>query len=334
MGNMKTQLCWPTPQGASRDPNFPEFIFGDITDPATGLLFNMQEQETSSVSLLVPSFSHMDFSLEGSQVMPVTPKILEGRVDLGDLASYVIPSFQDLVDLLLREGVVPAELIAEACGHRANIECSGESVSSSNIVDAQGNAVQAPQNTAITDEEVPMNHPEVTPAASQPAPTPPAAPAPPAPAPTPPSAPTPPEAPKAPAPTEDNFWVTVDGAVVLKAESEVRALKASGGLGSDKGMPEDQSMPWTDLDVLLPDVVDTPIPDTVEPTPPASVPSTPAAAPTTETKAGKATEDLSALTDAERERYALLAPRMSGNKDPLSVEEIDELMGIINRIDG
>jgi len=154
MGLMKRELCWP--QGTNpRDPNFPQFMLGDITHPETGLRFEIVAEETNSFTVIIPKFTQEEFGLAGAQVMPVNKDILAQRLDFLDLSSMVIPTYQQLVDLLIAEGKVPLDLIKEACSYNADIGGTQR----------MGNVTPTPRvYDNPVDEDVPMGDHEIPPA--------------------------------------------------------------------------------------------------------------------------------------------------------------------------
>ena len=120
--NLLDRLAYPTLYSTQpRDPNFPEFLFGDITDPATGLYSwgaKVQSGETTPWSWI---FSAGPNTLEKSVVTPVNETVLRQRHAL-DHTLFNILSYQEIVDLIVAAASIPYEFVAAACSHRATVK--------------------------------------------------------------------------------------------------------------------------------------------------------------------------------------------------------------------
>ena len=201
------------------DPNWPDYLFGDITDPQTGLWITASQIPGTPQNFggftLVPS-SHK--SAQGAVQKPVGPDVINARYNIWTEEALMIYSYQDLVNFMVEDGAIPYELIEQACSGKCTVP---------------------PKPTSYASASMPT--------ATSPAQTPPAAPtpaAPPAPAPAqaaPPAAP-----PAAPEPPEVKYWVTdLDTGSVLPdmyAASAVTSFLESGRNLSL--MTEDQSSGW------------------------------------------------------------------------------------------
>ena len=130
LDSMLDKLAWPTIYGQTpRDMAWPEFMFGDITHPTTGLWFISCLQPAGSFMTNTVCFSSQPNSLMGSSVFPVEQKALAQRYAL-DHNMFEWLSYQQIVDLLVEDGTIPHELITEACQHLANIPAASKKGSS------------------------------------------------------------------------------------------------------------------------------------------------------------------------------------------------------------
>jgi len=126
LGALKETLSWPTSYGQQpRDPNFQQFLLGDVTHPNTGLLTCIKivppAPNSGGFPYLGFHFTERENCLGTERVFPVGPEALANRYDLGSLDIWRIPSYQEIVDMLVGDGAFPLELIHIACGHRANV---------------------------------------------------------------------------------------------------------------------------------------------------------------------------------------------------------------------
>lgn len=112
-------LAWRTSKSQNGlTPAFDEFLFGDITDPLTGSVLNVVEKSMSNG----PSFAGFNVSkdnmnLTGREPIPqglITTEILKQRAILNDTDYIDIWSYQKITDLLVRDGMIPVEVIKAA----------------------------------------------------------------------------------------------------------------------------------------------------------------------------------------------------------------------------
>jgi hypothetical protein len=114
---------YPEPGTPLRDENWPKYMFGDITHPETGVIL----QSASYKSDTGNTFNGFQIGASNKRLqevreLPVTEAQLEARADLGSLDVLNIPSYQEIVDFIVRDGSIPLEVIKQACGHMANID--------------------------------------------------------------------------------------------------------------------------------------------------------------------------------------------------------------------
>lgn len=142
------------------DPNYPEYLLGDVFDPQKGAMFTTKEiavhTPTSSYNCIALSFTkeNEDNPLEGIRAVPAMEH-LEGRYNLwaldADNCPWVILSYQEIVDLCVDDGAFPVEMIKGACGHRAEIGAT-----SRGPVPVANTAVRAAPAPAAKVREVPQ----------------------------------------------------------------------------------------------------------------------------------------------------------------------------------
>ena len=121
--DLKTQLAWPTPRSQEPvDPRWENYLFGDITNPVNGLAVRLKKKQLGQIDCNAFVISDADFTIKGIESKPIKEsKILEARYDLQSNATLKIYSYQELVNFLVEDGVVPHQLIVEACEGRADI---------------------------------------------------------------------------------------------------------------------------------------------------------------------------------------------------------------------
>jgi hypothetical protein len=191
------------------DPNWEEYLLGDITDPLTGLVGDSKEGpfNDANMSTCWFHFSTSKDRLKGHRTHPIDPgteegqRILASRYNLGDADNIVrIATPEEILNYMVQDGQIPYELIEEACsGHWA--------------IPPQVEPRRA-ATRAATSQPQPASSPASSPATPRPVTAKPAS----APAPTPATVVT------------RKFWVAhpTDG-VVEKTEAEARALAAQLG---------------------------------------------------------------------------------------------------------
>lgn len=185
------------------DPDWPTFLYGDITNPKRALFFqSVTERLETGTEYAALSFGKVVFVDQQTMrvdcnVTPIADQYMQGRYDLCDLQNTIhIPTYDELVDLLVDEGLVPYELIVHVCADKVNhmppkkVETI---ISTPTYAPAEKAPAAAPQAYA--------------PMATAPLP---AAPAP------------------APAAAEREFWVTDNGQTKSMTESQLKAFHATG----------------------------------------------------------------------------------------------------------
>lgn len=190
---------WRPAHEAVVDENWPNFLYGDITDPETGLMVDTVQIPSVPQpfnGFVLTSGSHK--SLRGTQQMPVPKEALLHRSQFyHDESVFKILPVQEIVDFLVDDGAIPYHLVQQICSSYANIN------------------PQPKRNTMVSsgsdDEPAPEYVPRVPPARTVVAP-----PAPPPPPPTPVKVPV-------------TYWVSVDGNVSADAKSpaDARAMVQS-----------------------------------------------------------------------------------------------------------
>jgi len=245
----KTRLAAPCTRNMDpRDKNWEDYMLGDITDPMTGLKFKIETVEDANLTLVVPSFSDDLYSLDGSEPMVVSKKVLADRVDLQELSNFNIPTYQDLVDFLVFDGMIPVELIKRACSYMADVGGSMATGDSKPLVQKSPEVKPAADPTTL--EDVTYDDSVGTANEEPEAPEAPEEPESPEPPEEPDEAPTPPEEEEeeAPAPPPEPeivleyFWVYRKAEGTKKLErAEIEEILGTPGM---KMMPEDKSTGW------------------------------------------------------------------------------------------
>lgn len=191
----------PTPV----DSDWPTFLYGDVTNPKHALFFqSVTEKLETGTDYPALSFGKVVFVDQQTMrvdcnATPIADQYMQGRYDLCDLNNTIyIPSYDELVELLVDEGLVPYDLIVSVCADKVNrMPAKKVETTISTPTYAPADPAPAPQGYA--------------PVAS--------APMPPAPA----SAPAP-----APAAVEREFWVTNNGQTQSMTESQLKEFHAAG----------------------------------------------------------------------------------------------------------
>lgn len=195
---MFADLNTPTPNGmenTSGDQWADIFCYGDVTNPASAIKFSVtQGKLDNNMDYACLSFGQV--RLNGMQRVlsckrtQIDHQFLEGRYDLTDLDNIIyIPSYQEIVDMLVQDNLIPFELISTVCGEKAYVRRD---------------------SGAVTDSTSSYSDRVASPA--------------PAPAPAPMPAPAPTPAP-APAKVEESLYVTINGATEKMTISQINALQ-------------------------------------------------------------------------------------------------------------
>lgn len=178
------------------DQNWPNYLYGDVTDPQTGLMI-----DTVSIPATPQPFNGFAFtsgshkSLKGIRQYPVPEEALVNRYHLyGDTSVFKIMSAQEIVDFLVEDGAIPYHLIQEVCGNYTNVppQPSGAKV-------FPGSHDEEEEHGFVPPVPVPM------PTQASPRPV--------APPPPPPAQAAPPPPPPPPPAVESEYWVMLDGVV-------------------------------------------------------------------------------------------------------------------------
>ena len=178
INDLKDKLSRPTPMslGEAYDPNFPDYLYGDITDAARGLLVSTAQITTSTGNkfngFTIGTGAGRDLS--GVQAFPVDEQTLYNRYDLQSADTLRILSYQELVEFMVSDGAIPLEVIKAACSEKANVPSKGAITQKTAAGPANPPAQQAPagslgpstpQQAATTPPATPTTPPPVIPAA-------------------------------------------------------------------------------------------------------------------------------------------------------------------------
>ena len=119
---LKKTLSWPMASGQRvLDPEWPQYCFGDVTSANAGCVALMEKKQVGTVQTWCLVYGARDFQNNDAVQMPVNESALRNRYQLGSEATLKFFSYQEIVDWMISDGAFPHELIAQACGHAANI---------------------------------------------------------------------------------------------------------------------------------------------------------------------------------------------------------------------
>lgn len=114
---------WRPAHEQTLDNNWPNYLYGDITDPQNGVMI-----ETISIPSNPQPFNGFVFtsgshkSLKGVRQQPVPQEAMAGRYHLyGDNSAFKIINAQDIVEFLVEDGAIPYHLIEEVCSNYAHV---------------------------------------------------------------------------------------------------------------------------------------------------------------------------------------------------------------------
>ena len=137
-------------------PEWPDYIYGDITHPTQGLLATSRVSKvgTNAIETSCIFFSSRDGVLDGSQTAPVDPatpfgqQTLSGRYNLIDPEKVIkVATYDEILDYIVKDGTIPYAVIVAACQpHCARIPAPPSA--------ARVAAAGAPP----ADDEIPMEH--------------------------------------------------------------------------------------------------------------------------------------------------------------------------------
>jgi hypothetical protein len=133
------------------DPDWPNYLYGDITNPDNGLMVSvvMKTTDTGNKFSGFQLSPNGDDSLDGLQKRQVPANVMESRHDLGSSDTIKILSYQELVDFLVMDRDIPVDIIKKYCGHMANIggvESTGQTTPSA----ADNNMSATVKTTVVT----------------------------------------------------------------------------------------------------------------------------------------------------------------------------------------
>ena len=108
---------------APRDPNWPMFLRGDVTNPANALEWGICSHTAengftgAALELGRVAMSGTTMTFQGrSSALPM--EALAGRYDIGNFVTTLhIPEPEEVIELLVHEDVVPYDIICDVCGH-------------------------------------------------------------------------------------------------------------------------------------------------------------------------------------------------------------------------
>lgn len=137
-------------------PEWPDYIYGDVTHPTQGLLATSRVSKvgTNAIETSCIFFSSRDGVLDGSQTAPVDPstpfgqQTLSGRYNLLDPEKVIkVATYDEILEYIVKDGTIPYEVICAACQpHCARIPAPPTA--------ARVAAAGAPP----ADDEIPMDH--------------------------------------------------------------------------------------------------------------------------------------------------------------------------------
>lgn len=154
------------------DPDWPDYMFGDVTNPKTGLRAWSTQRPYFDKTVNTITFSKNDDSAADAEVLPVSDEVLAGRLNFFDETVMHIPTPQEVLDYVLDDGMVPLEFIKHAVGKYLNVPDAPtrkvEQPSSYRVPSDGGNkepvAPGAKGKTAVKDvdedDDIPFVYPE------------------------------------------------------------------------------------------------------------------------------------------------------------------------------
>lgn len=109
-----------------RDADWPQYLYGDVTHPAHALEFTSQVREfvshnNKSYTSAALSFGSLVGNPAGGKLLQcktvrIPEEALTGRYDLADCDNCIyIPSYEEITQMLVDDGLVPHWLIKEVC---------------------------------------------------------------------------------------------------------------------------------------------------------------------------------------------------------------------------
>lgn len=106
------------------DPNYDEFMYGDITNPTRALYFD-SETINSNITYVKLNFGKYNkrtgLQCKATNLLEQDPDVLAKRYDLADPVNVVrIPTYEEVVKQLVLEDTVPYSFIAEVCSKKCD----------------------------------------------------------------------------------------------------------------------------------------------------------------------------------------------------------------------
>lgn len=139
-----------------RDPNWPNYMLGDVTDPAGAVVWHVSKvrldpKDTQETNVMC--FTKRREFLDSPQVtLPITQADLDARILLPDPNSWNIPTYEEQVKYMIAhyDGLVTMDMIRAACGHFCTFELPS---SRPENITVHGGGAQSDGNTAARDSE-------------------------------------------------------------------------------------------------------------------------------------------------------------------------------------
>jgi len=111
-------------------PEYPNFLYGDVTDPVNGLWATVKERVFNTANMATPcfAFSQNREILRGHQKYPIDPAsewgqaVLAGRYKIYDTARVTkVSTAEEILDYMVVDGFLPYDLIERACKDRYSV---------------------------------------------------------------------------------------------------------------------------------------------------------------------------------------------------------------------
>ncbi len=152
------------------DPNWPNFSYGDPTDPNRAIVCTPMAYSTtmsgsnSTVSCQVLNLGEVVPQGNGVHLsvrrMQITPAMLRGRYNLCDLVNVLhVPTYDEIVELLVDEGLVPYDLIEKVCSDKCEHFPARAKKATYSIPTTQQQQFQQPASIAPAAAAAPMPQP-------------------------------------------------------------------------------------------------------------------------------------------------------------------------------
>lgn len=116
----------PASVAVARDAEWPQYLYGDVTNPAHAVEFTSQVREfksrnNSSYTSSALSFGNLVGNPAGGKLLQcktvqIPAEALQGRFDITNCDTcFYIPTYDEIVQMLVDDGLVPHWLIKEVC---------------------------------------------------------------------------------------------------------------------------------------------------------------------------------------------------------------------------